>query len=176
MTIEIKGNPGTGNTFMEIHIEYVANFHMAAIPVASMNNINNNGTHARPQGVEPPVNTAAHDTVLLRSEILAYINRLRSCLADEWKSSYQKIWDDILDTQVVSLSVYNPGKQRGTNFNRNLVANIIHYLNGKGAYGNSYNAARFAEFLEGDKDHSVRSALGKDPSNDIVSSLDRYFG
>lgn len=43
------------------------------------------------------------------------------------------------------------------------------------AYGSNYNASHFAVLLEGNKDHSVRSALGGNPSADIVSRLNRYF-
>ena len=168
MDINITGNPGTGNTFMEINIQHVDNFHAFA-PLNS-----NKGTHARPSGCAPQPNDTT-DVAALRSEILAYVNRLRPCLSDGWKSSYQNIWEDILSLEVVSSSVCIPGKQQGTNFNRSLVAGIIHYLHGRGAYAGSYNAARFAEHLEGDKDHSVRSALGRDPSPDVVSRLDRYF-
>ena len=39
MTIEIKGNPGTGNTFIEIHIDHVVNLYTAALPVASMSTL-----------------------------------------------------------------------------------------------------------------------------------------
>lgn len=169
MTIDIKGDPGKGNTFMEINIEHVDNFYPAAFPMAGVN-VSNKGTHARQQAVEPCV-----DTAQIRGEILDYVSRLRSCLATDWKSSYQRVWEEILDLTVVSASVYATGKQQGTNFNRSLVANIIHYLSGRGAYGNSYNAAQFAVLLEGDKDHSVRSALGKDPSPDVAFRLDRYF-
>ena len=168
MDINITGNPGTGNTFMEINIQHVDNFHAFA-PLNS-----NKGTHARPSGCAPQPNDTT-DVALLRSDILAYVNRLRTCLADDWKSTYQKTWEDILDMKAVSAVVYTPGKQQGTNFNRSLVAGIIHYLHGRGAYAGSYNAARFAEHLEGDKNHSVRSALGRDPSPDVVSRLDRYF-
>ena len=165
MDINITGNPGTGNTFMEIHIQRVDHFH-----TASPGPINNDkGTRTEQQSSPPS------DLALLRSDILAYVNRLRTCLADDWKSTYQKTWEDILDMKAVSAVVYTPGKQQGTNFNRSLVANIIHYLHGRGAYDGSYNAARFAEYLEGDKDHSVRSALGRAPSPDVLSRLDRYF-
>ena len=169
MTIDIKGDPGKGNTFMEISIEHVDNFYPAAFPIAGVN-VSNKGTHARQQDVEPCV-----DTAQIRGEILDYVSRLRSHLANDWKNSYQRVWEEILDLTVVSASVYATGKQQGTNFNRSLVANIIHYLSGRGAYGNSYNAAQFALLLEGDKDHSVRSALGKDPSTDVAFRLDRYF-
>ena len=114
------------------------------------------------------------ETAPIRDEILLYVSCLRTKLAEEWKSRYQKVWADILDLEAVSSKVYDPGKQQGTNFNRNLVANIVHYLNGKGAF-NEYNAAKFAFLLEGTSDHSVRAALGSNPNPDIVSRLDRYF-
>lgn len=114
------------------------------------------------------------ETAPIRDEILLYVSCLRTMLADGWKSRYQVMWADILDLEAVSSKVYDPGKQQGTNFNRNLVANIVHYLNGKGVY-REYNAARFSELLEGTSDHSVRAALGSNPNPDIVSRLDRYF-
>ena len=168
MNIDITGNPGTGNTFMEIHIQHVDHFHATA-PAD-----NNNGTRGSRQAVAPQTKVPA-DIAPLRDDILAYVDRLRPHLADDWKSIYRRTWVEILDLDIVASLVYSPGKQQGTNFNRSLVANIIHYLHGRGAYDGSYNAARFAEYLEGDKDHSVRSALGKNPSPDVLSRLDRYF-
>ena len=170
MSIEIKGDPGTGNTFMEINIHHVGNFCPAATSVIN----NNYGTRTRQQDAVSPLEVMGN-TGLLRTEILSYVDRLRVHLSDEWKGTYRKIWEDILDIEVVSVSVYRPGKQHGTNFNRNLVANIIHYLYGQGAYLGDYNAAHCAEYLDGNKEHSIRSALGKDPSSDIVSRLNRYF-
>ena len=168
MDVNLNGNPGTGNTFMEIHIQHVDNFY-SIIPAKD-----DNGTHAETQPAESYTSPTG-DTAPLRNEILAYVNRLRAFLSDEWKGKYQQIWEDILDLKAMSASAYNPGKQQGTNFNRSLIANVIHYLHDLGVYGTAYNAARFAEYLEGDKDHSVRSALGKNPSSDIVSRLNRYF-
>lgn len=164
MEIKIEGDPGTGNTFMEINIQHVEHF----TPYAPLNN---NSMRASRQSVELQV----MDVELIRTNILDYINRLRNCLADEWKSTYKQMWKDILDMEVVSASVYSPGKQQGTNFNRSLVANIIYYLSGKGVYCGKYNAASMAEYLEGNKEHSVRSALGKNPSEAIISRLNRYF-
>ena len=173
MKIDIQGNPGTGNTFMEIHIEHVENFHTAVPDNGNGSPINKDTRARHPR--QPVQQRPTEDIADLRAEILEYVNRLRTFLADQWKGSYRQTWESILDIEIVSMSVYIPGKQRATNFNRSLVANIIHYLHGRGAYGDNYNAARFAEFLEGDKDHSVRGALGRDPSDEIVSRLDRHF-
>ena len=167
MNIKIEGNPGTGNTFMEINIQHVEHFHTTAPDMP----INNNGSRARTSAMTPNPQVEK-DT---RSEILTYVNSLRMHLADEWKSKYNRIWEEILDIEIISASIFHSGKQQGTNFNRNLVANIIHYLSEKGVYGNAYYTAKFAEDLEGNKDHSVRSALGKNPADDIVSRLNRYF-
>ena len=114
------------------------------------------------------------DTMPLRSEILSYVSSVRSHLASSWKNNYMKMWDDILNLPAVSAQIYKPGKQQGTNFNRNLVGNILHYLSSKGPFPN-YNAAQMAFSLEGDKDHPVRAALGKDPDRNVVADLDRYF-
>lgn len=115
------------------------------------------------------------DKTAVRAEILAYVNKIRIFVKEDWKSRYKKMWEDILDLDVISREVYNPGKQQGTDFNRNLVANIIHFLDAQKLYKNAYNASTMAMALEGDKDHSVRGALGKDPDTAITSRLKRYF-
>lgn len=177
MEIKIEGNPGTGNSFTEVNIQHVENYNPAATTV-----INNYGTREEKQGVKDKLGNPKSKKCLnemrenppIREQIMLYVSCLNGQVVDEWKSRYMKLWKDLLELEIVAASVYNPGKQQGTNFNRNLVANIIHYLNGKGIYFD-YNAAQFAEKLEGDKDHSVRGALGNDPSPEIVSRLNRYF-
>lgn len=118
-------------------------------------------------------NTAVDENI--RKEIIEYACKVRYHLADEWKSRYENMWNDILDLDVVSRDIYKVGKQQGTNFNRNLVANILCYLDGLGVFGNSYNAASMAMALEGCKESSIRAALRKAPSAEIVSRLNRYF-
>ena len=115
------------------------------------------------------------DKSAIRAEILAYVNKLRRYVNDEWKNRYTKIWEEIIDLEIIAQMVYTPGKQQGTDFNRNLVANIIHFLYSQKVYKEAYNASTMATALEGDKDHSVRAALGKDPSPVITSRLKRYF-
>lgn len=118
-------------------------------------------------------NTAVDENI--RKEIIEYACKVRYHLADEWKSRYEKMWNDILDLDVVSRDIYKVGKQQGTNFNRNLVANILYYMDSLGVFGNSYNAASMAMALEGSKESSIRAALRKAPSAEIVSRLNRYF-
>lgn len=111
----------------------------------------------------------------IRTEILAYVSKLRPFLNDDWKSRYQKIWEELLSLDIIDSSVYVIGRQKDTNFNRNLVANIIHFLDSQKAYKNDYSASAMAIALEGTAEHSVRGALGKDPSAAITSRLKRYF-
>lgn len=116
-----------------------------------------------------PVNESA------RKEIVAYACRVRSLLAEGWRNRFDKIWNDLLSKKVISDDIYRVGKQQGTNFNRNLVAHILYYMDRYGAYGDRYNAAAMAFRLENSKDSSIRAALKKDPPADIMKALDRYF-
>lgn len=116
-----------------------------------------------------PVNESA------RKEIVAYACRVRSLLAEGWRNRFDKIWDDLLSKKVISDDIYRVGKQQGTNFNRNLVAHILYYMDRYGAYGDRYNAAAMALRLENSKDSSIRAALKKNPPADIMKALDRYF-
>jgi hypothetical protein len=55
---------------------------------------------------------------------MEYVNRLMPVVAPDYKEDYSKIWLDILEEEAVSSVIYNRGKQQGTLFNRNLVAQI----------------------------------------------------
>ena len=170
MNINIKGNPGTGNTYQEITIQHVENYNPAATTV-------NNYYGTRAPGKKAASTTPsdeAIDVAPIREEIINYVSRLRPFLVDEQKSGYIKLWREILDLDIIASEVYNPGKQQGTNFNRSLVANIIYYLAKKNFFGdkNSYNASLFAVALEGSAEHSVRAELRMLPAADIISRLD----
>lgn len=169
MEIKIDGNPGSGNTFQEIHINKVENYNPAATTVTN-NYYGNDSSKSKENCHED----ASADKEPIRQDILSYVCRLQILLTDDWKSCYRKVWFDILSFDAVASKVYLPGKQKGTLFNRSLVANIIHYLGNRKAF-KKYNASCFAELLEGNKDHSVRLALSADPPERIVSRLDRHF-
>ena len=170
MNINIKGNPGTGNTYQEITIQHVENYNPAATTV-------NNYYGTRAPGKKAASTTPsdeAIDVAPIREEIINDVSRLRPFLVDEQKSGYMKLWREILDLDIIANDVYNPGKQQGTNFNRSLVANIIYYLAKKNFFGdeNSYNSSQFAVALEGSAERSVRAELRMLPAADIISRLD----
>ena len=177
MDIKIEGNPGSGNTYQEIHIGTVQNYNPNATTV-----INYIGT--QPEGESPAKKKAESrttkamlekdqiDTAPIRTEILNYVSCLRPHVKQDKRTQYMQLWDKILDLEPVEKMVFDPGKQQGTNFNRNLVANIIHFLDYFGFYAEVYNAAAFAFALEADKEHSVRAALGQDPAEPVKKAVE----
>lgn len=119
------------------------------------------------------------DHTPIRTEILNYVSRVRPLLTDEAKSNFMKMWEDILALPEVESKVYKPGKQWGTNFHRDLVANILYHLRThkiyKVVYKDNYNGAAMAEALEGNRDHSVKHALRDEPPVDVREAVDKLL-
>ena len=164
---------GKGNTYQNFYINHVENLNPSATTViykyyGTREEMQKSVSNSQPTYIDPQP---------IRQEILHYVSSLRCHLADAWKSNYMPLWEEILDLEVVSSSIYNPGKQQGTNFNRGLVANIIYYLATKEFFGviNDYNSSQFAVTLEGSSEHSVRAELRTLPDADIISRLDRVL-
>ena len=162
MEVKIDGNPGTGNTFQEIKIGYVENYVPNATTV--INNHYGESGKAKPQTDKE---TSKADLLVRRGEIMQYVANLKPFVAKEWKNRYEATWHAILDLPAVAAVIYEPGKQKDTSFNRNLVANIIYIMCGRRILIES-NATKLTEALEGDKDHSVRAQLGKAPDNKVI--------
>ena len=171
MEINIKGSPGTGNSFTEVKIQNVESYN----PNATSVTVNHNYYSDKKGSVGTAEDKDVIDPAPIREEIINYVSRVRPLLKDEWKSGYIKMWNGILDLDAISGEVYKVGKQQGTNFNRALVANILHYLDSRQIYREPYSSTKMAVALEHDKDHSVRGHLAKDPSEEIMSRLGRFF-
>lgn len=160
MDINIKGNPGTGNTFQEVHIGTVQNYNPNATTVINYN------YGDKPKAMSSPDNNMTDDErEHLKSEIMTYVSRIKQYVAKEWKNRYETTWRSVLDDSEVESLVFGPGKQKNTLFNRNLVANIIYIMCNAGFYAET-NATTLAYALEGDKEHSVRQQLAKEPANE----------
>lgn len=180
MNIKIEGDPGTGNTFQEINIGTVQNYNPNATTV-----INYNGTGNEEQKRDKSKAKSLmeqRDPSPIREDILSYVSDLntKKLVSADWLGArYMDLWDKLLDIPEVEAEIYNPGKQQGTSFNRNLVANIIHYLgtqaNEKRQVYKNFSGTSYTSYLEGDTDHSVRRALGKNPSDEIKKSLDKFM-
>lgn len=159
MNIKIDGNPGTGNIFQEIHINNVETYAPNATTVIN----NHYGDRKASQAATGPVSGNA-DRIQQRAEILQYAGTLKQYVAPGWKNRYEGLWRSILDLPEVSAAVYEPGKQKDTTFNRNLVANIIYIMCNTGVITET-NATILTLVLEGDKDHPVRAQLRKAPED-----------
>lgn len=190
----IEGNPGTGNTFIKIGTAYNVNPNAKEVKNTFIMGDGKEAAKAIAEatGQTPLSGSASHspfdrmrepeesiDITPIRTEILNYVSRVRPLLTDEAKSTFMKMWEDILALPSVESKVYKPGKQWGTNFHRDLVANILYYLRTrkiyKVVYKDNYNGAAMCEALEGDRDHSVKHALREDPPMDVREAIDKLL-
>lgn len=165
MKIDIEGNPGTGNSFTEIHIGTVQNYNPNATTVIN----NNYGT--RTQQTTGGLNGVKEDKDEVRIRILRYVKRTEDLASESWKRKYMTLWEQILSIKQVDAEVYEPGGQQGTSFNRVLVAAIMRVLLDSDVYQRRCTATALAIALEGNKDHHVRQEIGKYPSTEIQSAV-----
>lgn len=162
MDINIKGNPGTGNTFQEVHIGTVQNYNPNATTVINYN------YGDKPKAMSSPDNNMTDDErEHLKSEIMTYLSRIKQYVANEWRNRYETTWRSVLDIPEVKSIVFSPGKQKDTLFNRNLIANIIYIMCNAGFYTDT-NATALTIALEGNNEHSVRGQLAKEPADELL--------
>ena len=105
--------------------------------------------------------------------IIDYVMRLHpSHVRQEWQEKYQTLWKSILELPAVACKVYDKGRQQGTTFNRNLVANILHLLAERRVLTINANPTEMAKLLEGDANASVRAKLGEMPEAEIKKMIE----
>ena len=92
-------------------------------------------------------------------------------VSKEWQDKYEGLWKQILELPAVAEKIYDKGRQQGTTFNRNLVANILHLMVEKKVLALTANATKMAEVLEGDANASVRAKLGEMPEKKIMDAV-----
>lgn len=162
MEINIKGDPGQGNTFQDIHIDHVDNFNPNATTVV-------NNYYGEKQKSVPAAEKVLQDAERekRKTDIIQYVAKLAQYVSKDWKNRYETLWKNILALPEVEAEVYEPGKQKGTTFNRNLIANIICMMVSAEVF-NTDNATHLTIALEGDKEHSVRNQLREYPQNDDI--------
>ena len=167
MELKIEGNPGTGNTFQEIKIGTVQNFNPNATTVVNHN-----------YGCNPKMNDRfmdSDDRNTIRQEILNYVGRTRELVEEKWRNGYLDLWEDILNLDEVASEVYDRGRQKGTAFNRKLVANIICCLGNfrsknVGLFG-AYSPTPIVKELEGSISCSTRTELGSQPEPETRNAI-----
>ena len=117
----------------------------------------------------------------MKQSVMDYVGRLMPVVTVGFREQYAKIWQDILEQDAVSRVIYEKGSQKGTLFNRNLVAQISHMMAVNGVIVKETTDVRMAELLEPEKgkNHSVRGALAVTPDDKLVKKavndvLERY--
>lgn len=106
------------------------------------------------------------DISKLQREIMKYVEAIRVYVRDDKDKLYLQLWARIMEHKAFAIDLYDRGKQ-DSKFNRNLVGNIVHYLDSKGFYKKPYNQSEMTRaFVEvitrEDKNAEDKGAL--DPS------------
>lgn len=142
-------------------------------PNAQINILTGDGIHISYKSSEEK--KGEHEPVS-KDAIMEYVKRLMPVVRKEYQSVYSEMWLGILDVKEVKLQVYNKGKQQGTTFNRDFVAQIIHQL-GSRIYMPEANSVVMAEHLEPEKgrDHPVRQKLGESPDKSIKKAIEAFL-
>lgn len=202
MKVEIEGNPGTGNSYTDIHdnhIETLApnaqtvinkHYHINGVSGSKFQVPSDEALEAlseqddtsdlKPEtrNLKPKKPKELIDTEVVRDEILTFVSKVRPLLDDAWKADYQNIWQDILNMQEVKEKIYDPGKQKNTNFNQYLVGNILYFMFedcGACSEDKEYNASEVCMKLIGTTEHQLRKELSKFPPEEIKNRLHDYF-
>lgn len=206
MKVEIDGNPGTGNSYIDIHDNHIENLNPNATTVITkhyhINGVSGDkfqvpsdealealaerseAENLKPESLNLKLAQSRKaakelvDTEVVREEILTFVSKVRPLLDDAWKADYQQIWDDILNMQEVKEKIYDPGKQKHTNFNQYLVGNILYFMFedcGACSDEKEYNASEVCMKLIGTTEHQLRKELAKFPPDEIKNRLHDYF-
>lgn len=153
----IEGNPGQNNTF--IHIGKAINvnpnatkventFYMGAdcelrqtaLKEAGLGNNakKSDGIRLTNKSIRELLELGLIDKGKLQEEIMKYVVAIRPYVKDDKDKLYLRLWARIMDHRAFAIELYDPGSQK-SKYNRNLVGNIIHYLDDKGFYKKPYN-------------------------------------
>lgn len=150
-------------------------FEGGSFPNAQINVITGDGAQISYESAKKKETVAA---IGLRQSVMDYVNRLMPVVAMDFREDYANIWKDILEEEVVSSVVYERGRQKGTVFNRNLVAQISRMMLLDGIIIKGTNDVAMAELLEPEKgkDHPVRNQLGLTPDDSrIKKAVEEVF-
>ncbi len=153
---------GGGNTYFHInHVENIINGN-----VETFNNTHNEAENKKPKSSKDE-NIIRGNRLQRQMEIMQYVASVKEFVADEWQNRYENLWKTILEDTEVANVIYEPGKQKDTTFNRNLVANILYKMCKAGVIA-EHNATKLTIALEGNKESSVRGQLAINPNDEVV--------
>ena len=137
-------------------------------PNAQINILTGDGIHISYESPEKKTKEVKMEGI--RQSVMDYVGRLMPVVATDFRDHFSNIWKEILEQEAVSRVIYERGSQKGTLFNRNLVAQISHMMVIKGVILKDTTDVRMAELLEPEKgrNHSVRGALALSPDDKQV--------
>ena len=159
VTFNVNGNPGQGNTFINMKIGKAVNVNPNATKVENTFILDSSGELARTAmkeaGVDSPTEKPAGkkvsgmdyremleagviDKARLQRDIMKYVDAICEYVKDEKYKLFLELWKRILEHRAFAMELYIPGKQ-DSKYNRDLIGNIMHYLDGKGFYKAPYN-------------------------------------
>lgn len=160
MDINIKGDPGTGNSFTEIIVKEGAIYQPYGTTNITNNYFNEKKTASSPN--------SENEKQIVRNEVIAYVGKLKQYVKHDWEKKYDSLWVRILSLKEVEAEIYKTGNQKGHAFNRNFVGNIINVIC-KTVYSTE-NRTQMCNALEG-KDNNVRKEMSKDPSDEVKKAV-----
>ena len=155
-------------------------FAQGAIVNNGQMNVGGGTIHVHVQGKEHVVEEQAENATCNpqpdKKSIIDYVMKLHPVyVSKEWQDKYEGLWKQILELPVVAEKIYDKGRQQGTTFNRNLVANILHLMAEKKVLAFTANATKMAEVLEGDANASVRAKLGEMPPKEVKDAVEEWL-
>ena len=156
-------------------------FAQGAIVNNGQMNVGGGTIHVHVQGKEHVVEEQAENATCNpqpdKKSIIDYVMKLHPVyVSKEWQDKYEWLWKQILELPAVADRIHDKGRQQGTTFNRNLVANILHLMAEKKVLAITANATKMAEVLEGDANASVRAKLGEMPLRVIEQAVESLIG
>lgn len=153
----IEGDPGQNNTF--IHIGKAINVNPNATKVentfymgtdselrqTALKEAGLDNNAEKPDGIRL-INKSIRELLelgiidkgRLQKEIMKYVDAIRPYVKDDKDKLYLRLWARIMEHRAFAIELYDPGKQE-SKYNRDLVGNIMHYLNDLGFYKEAYN-------------------------------------
>lgn len=169
----INLNPGGGIAHQEIHIHgTVEQVYTAATSVTNTYNYYDKG--AKPQGEK-----AAIDRATAKKEILKDVELLVDLVRKPRRPVFMDLWNDILELKEVKYDFNIPGKNEDKQYNRKLVAGIIHFIgsdeNNCLGWFDKYNASEITRILLKSSKKSIRGELGAQPSAEVREAIKKLI-
>ena len=178
-------NPGQNNHYTEVNFgpnsQYLPNVTELTIINGGASEDKGNTTPQKGSAPKSPMDRMSEpdsikDLTVVKRDILSYVTRIASKLKPEWMQGWERFWTGLLDVDVIENEICDVTKQQGTTFNRIFVCEIIHYLDSKHFYKDSYNASAMTRALEGDDQHSIRThGLNRIPDETVCKRIDNYI-